>query len=98
MPRTDTKKNNQTLDLLRSWDWKDKLRSCRERAGEIDAELILGWHEIEHGDLHSARERLEKVAADPCFSSWAAAGLAAVAMRMKEYDKAHKHLDSIHAK
>src|SRR6185295_4901023 len=100
MPRSNSnsKKSNrrppnQTLELLRSWDWRETLRECRARAGELDAELILGWHEIENGDVHAARSHLERVVTDPCFCAWASTGLAAVAMRMKEFEKAHKLLD-----
>ena len=90
---------DDVLVLLRSWQWTIALPALEARAGAPDAALILGWNEIENGDLRTARGHLERTAAAsiPNFAPWANAGLAAVAMRMKEFDKAHKLLDTITA-
>ncbi|HLX61424.1 MAG TPA: adenylate/guanylate cyclase domain-containing protein [Planctomycetota bacterium] len=89
---------NDTLELLRSWQWSDTLASCESRAGAPDAELILGWNALENGDLRGARARLEIAAGDAHFAAWAHAGIAAAAMRMKEFEKAHKLLDALNSK
>ena len=87
----------QTLELLRSWHWADQLPAFAARAAEPDAALLLGWEEIENGDLRKAREYFERARTDMECAPWATAGLAATAMRMKEFEKTHELLNSMNA-
>lgn len=83
------------LAVLRSWRWQDALPDCAARATEPDAALLLGWNEIENGDLSKARGLLESARSAPEFAAWAIAGLAVVAMRMKEFAAAHTLLNAL---
>src|SRR5437868_2953510 len=90
-------RNAQILELLRSWNWAGQLPALDTRRPEPAAELILGWNEIENGDFRLARGYLETAAKESALTGWAHTGLAAVAMRMKEFDESHRLLDSISA-
>ncbi|MEI6235024.1 MAG: adenylate/guanylate cyclase domain-containing protein [Planctomycetota bacterium] len=83
------------LDALRSWQWSDRLPEFETRSGDADAELLLGWEQLERGDAFAARAHLERATLEPRCLSWARTGLAAAALRVNEIEKTHPLLDAI---
>jgi class 3 adenylate cyclase len=96
-PPSETPAAASVLELLRSWDWRAVSAEFQSAAPTPGGALILGWNAIESGDFTAARAQLERAASDSAFRPWALAGQATVAMRSKEFARAHKDLDELSA-
>ena len=88
------------LRLLQLYGWETgykkleaALQAADDESGRAARELFLGWMAAERGSTDEALRHFATVGQMPSLLGWALAGQAFVAMRQKDFTRAHQLLD-----
>jgi class 3 adenylate cyclase/uncharacterized protein HemY len=91
---------DKALTLLREWGWETGLTRLKEEIAATEDEqsraalsFLVGWLAGERGAHAEAQAQFQAVAQMPALAGWALVGQAFIALREKDYERAHQLLD-----
>jgi class 3 adenylate cyclase len=91
----------RVLNLLREWGWEVGVQRLKQELTRTESAIdrqalqsFVGWLAAERGEFALAEAELQKLTCIPDLAGWAYVGLAFVAIRSREFAKAHIHLAS----